>query len=167
MPRSIHRGLSSEAWLSASTYPKGNNLQTPVCKAADSSVLGSPGVTNQCWVRLISVPSLRLQYLSGFAKQIFQWIFIGRTDAEAEAPILWPPAAKGWLIGKDPDTGKDWGQEEKEMAGWHHRLSGHEFEQTLGDGEGQESLACCSPRGRQESDITEWLNDNRTNLWGS
>ena len=70
------------------------------------------------------------------------WIFIGRTDAEVEAPVLWPPDGKSWLFGKDPDAGKDWGQEEKgttedEMFGWHHRLNGHEFEQTLGDGEGQ------------------------------
>ena len=76
-------------------------------------------------------------------------IFIGRTDAETEAPILWPPDAKSWLAGKDPDAGKDWGQEEKgvtevEMVGWHHWLNGHEFEQTLGDSEGQGSLACYS-----------------------
>ena len=69
------------------------------------------------------------------------WIFIGKTDAEAKTPILWPLDVKSWLIGKDPDAGKDWGQEEKgmtedEMVGWHHRLNGHEFEQTLGDGEG-------------------------------
>ena len=75
------------------------------------------------------------------------WIFIGRTDAEAEAPILWPPDAKSWLIGKDPDAGKDWQQEEKrvtenEMVGWYHSLNGYEFEQTLGDDEGQGSLAC-------------------------
>ena len=87
------------------------------------------------------------------------WIFIGRTDAEAEAPILWPPDAKSWLIWKDPDTGKDWGQEEKgttehEMVGWHHWLNGHGFEQTLGDSEGQESLACCSPWGCKASDMT-------------
>ena len=80
------------------------------------------------------------------------WIFIGRTDAEA--PILWPPDAKSQLVGKDPDAGKDWRQEEKvmtedEVVGWHHRLDGHEFEQPLGDGEGQESLACCSPWGRR------------------
>ena len=80
------------------------------------------------------------------------WIFIGRTDAEAEAPILWPPDAKSWFIVKDPDAGKDRGQEEKrvtedEMIGWHHQLNGHEFEQTLGDSEGQGSLACCSPWG--------------------
>ena len=78
------------------------------------------------------------------------WIFIARTDAEAEAPTLWPSDAKSQLIGKDPDAGKDWGQEEKrtredEMVGWHHQLDGHEFEQALGDGDGQRSLACCSP----------------------
>ena len=78
------------------------------------------------------------------------WIFIGRTHAEAEAPILWPPDVKSWLIGKDPDAGKDWRQEEKgmtedEMVGWHHRLNGHEFEQALEDSEGWGSLVCCSP----------------------
>ena len=88
------------------------------------------------------------------------WIFIGRTDAEAETPILWLPDVKNWLIWKDPDSGKDWRQEEKgttddEMAGWHHRLNGHEFEQALGVGDGQGSLACCSPQGRKEPDITE------------
>ena len=91
------------------------------------------------------------------------WIFI-RTDAAAEAPVLWPPDAKSWLIGKDPDAGKDWRQEkgttEDEMVGCHHRLNGHEFEQTLGNGEGQESLTCCSPWGPKESDMTEWLNNN-------
>ena len=91
------------------------------------------------------------------------WIFIGRTDAEAEAPILWPPDAKDWLIGKDPDAGKDWRQEEKgmtedEMFGWHHRLNGHEFEQVPGVGDGQGSLACCSPWGLKESDTTQRLN---------
>ena len=91
------------------------------------------------------------------------WIFIGRTDAEAETPILWPPDAKNWLIRKDPDAGKDWRWEEKgttedEMVGWHHRLDRHEFEQPLGVGDGQGSLACCSPWGFKESDRTEWLN---------
>ena len=86
------------------------------------------------------------------------WIFIGRTDAEAEAPILWPPDAKR-LIGKDPDAGKDWRQEEKgltedEMVGWHHRFNGHESEQTPGDDEGQGSLECCSPWGWKELDTT-------------
>ena len=91
------------------------------------------------------------------------WIFTGRTDAEAETPVLWPPDAKNWLIGKDPDAGKDWRQEEKwmtedEMVGWHNRLDGHELEQAPGVGDGQGGLACCSPWGRRESDMTEWLN---------
>ena len=91
------------------------------------------------------------------------WIFIGRTDAEAEAPILWPPDAKNWLIGKDPDAGKDWRQEEKgttedEMVEWYHRLHGYEFEYAQGVGEGQGSLVCCSPCGRKESVTTERLN---------
>ena len=91
------------------------------------------------------------------------WVFFGRTDAEAETPILWPPDVKSWLIGKDPDAGKDWGQEEKgmtedEMAGWHHRLNEHEFEWTLGVGVGQGGLACCDSWGHKESDMTEWLN---------
>ena len=93
------------------------------------------------------------------------WIFIGRTDAEAEAPIVWPPDAKSWLIGKDPDAGKDWRWEEKrktedEVVGWHHRLNGHEFEQAPVDSEGQGSLVCCSPWGRKESDMTEQLNND-------
>ena len=91
------------------------------------------------------------------------WVFIGRTDAKAETPILWPPDAKSWLIGKDSDAGKDWGQEEKgttedKMAGWHHQLDGHEFEWTLGVGDGQGELACCDSWGRKESDTTEQLN---------
>ena len=90
------------------------------------------------------------------------WVFIGRTDAEAETPILCQPHAKSWLIGKDPDAGKDWRQEkgltEDEMVGWHHRLNGHGFGWTPGVGDGQGGLACCSPWGRKESDMTEWLN---------
>ena len=91
------------------------------------------------------------------------WIFIGKTDAEAEVQILWPPDAKSWLIGKDPDAGKDWRQEEKgttedEMVGWHQWLDGHEFEQAPRVGDGQGGLVCCSPWGRRESDTTEWLN---------
>ena len=80
------------------------------------------------------------------------WIFIGRTDAEAETPILWPPDAKNWLIGKDPDAGKDWRQEENrmtedEMVGWHHWLNGHKFEQALQVDDGWGSLVCCSSWG--------------------
>ena len=81
------------------------------------------------------------------------WVFVGRTDVEAETPVLWPPDVKSWLIWKDPDAGKDWRQEkrmtEDEMVGWHHWLGGHEFEQALGAGEGQGSLACCSSWGLQ------------------
>ena len=88
------------------------------------------------------------------------WIFLDRTDAEAESPILWPPDVKSWLIWKDPDAGKDWRQEDKgttedEMAGWHHWLNGHEFEQAQGVGDWQEGLVCCSPWGHKESDMTE------------
>jgi len=87
----------------------------------------------------------------------------GRTDAKVEAPIIWPPEAKDWFTEKDPDTGKDLRQEEKEMTetkivGWHHRLNEHEFEQALGVSDGQGSLARCSPWDHKESDMTEWLN---------
>ena len=88
------------------------------------------------------------------------WIFIRRTDAETETPIFWLPDAKNWLIGKDPDAGKDWRQEEigateDQIAGRLHWLTGHKFEQVLGDSEGQGSLVCCRPWGRKESDMTE------------
>ena len=91
------------------------------------------------------------------------WLFIGRTDAKAETPIVWPPDTKNWLFGKDPDAGNDWRQEEKrmikdEMVRWHHWLDGHEFEQAAGVGDGQGSLVCCSPWGRKELDATKWLN---------
>ena len=91
------------------------------------------------------------------------WIFIGRTDAEAETPILWPLDVKNWLIWKDPDAGKDWRWEEKEMTenemvGWHRWRDEHEFEQTLEVGDGQEGLVCCSPWGYKASDTTEWRN---------
>jgi len=97
------------------------------------------------------------------------WVFIGRTDVEAEAPVLWPPHVKSWLIGKDSDAGRDWGQEEKgttedEMAGWHHWLDGHEFEWTPGVGDGQGGLACCDSWGCKESDMTERLNWTELNV---
>ena len=97
------------------------------------------------------------------------WIFIGRTDAEAEAPILWPPDVKNWfiVIGKDTDAGKDWSQEETgitedELVGWHHCLGGHEFEQAPGVGDGQGSLACCSPRTHKELD--DWVTKLNWNI---
>ena len=90
------------------------------------------------------------------------WIFIERTDAETETPMLWPPDVKNSLIGKDSDAGKDWrhekGTAEDEMVGWHHPLNGHEFEQALLVNDGQGGLACCSPWGHKELDTTEWLN---------
>ena len=91
------------------------------------------------------------------------WVFTGRTDVEAETPVLWPPHSKSWLIWKDPDAGKDWGQEEKgmtedEMAGWHHWLDGHGFGWTPGVADGQGGLACCGSWGCKELDTTEWLN---------
>ena len=97
------------------------------------------------------------------------WIFIGRTDAEAEAPTLWPPNTKSQLIGRDPDAGKDWRQEgkgttEDKMVGWHHQFNGHEFEQAPGVGDGQGSLACCSPWGCKELDTTEQLNNNNIEI---
>ena len=90
-------------------------------------------------------------------------VFFGRTDVKAETPVLWPPHAKSWLIGKDSDAGRDWGQEEKgttedEMAGWHHWLYGREFEWTLGVGDGQRGLACCNSWGHKELGTTERLN---------
>ena len=93
------------------------------------------------------------------------WIFTGRTDAKAEASILWPPEAKNWLIGKDPDTGKDWGQEkgmtEDEMFGWHHQLNRHEFEQAPGVGDGQRRLVCWSPCSCKELDrLSDWTELN-------
>ena len=92
------------------------------------------------------------------------WIFIGRTDVKVEVPILWPPDAKSWLIRKDHDAGKDWRQEEKgttehEMVGWYDWPNGREFEQAPGDAEGQGNLACYSPWGHKESDMTEQLNN--------
>ena len=97
-------------------------------------------------------------------KENQSWKFIGRTDAETETPILQTPDAKNRLIREDPDAGKDWRQKEKrvtedEMVGWHHQFNGHEFEQTLGDSEGQGSLACFSPWGCKETDTTERLNN--------
>ena len=98
------------------------------------------------------------------------WDFFGRNDAKAETPVLWPPHVKSWLIGKDSDAGRDWGQEEKgaiedEMAGWHHRLDGCEFEWTPGFSNGQGGLACCNSWDCKELDTTERLNWTELNWW--
>ena len=116
-----------------------------------------------CWRRLLRVPMDCKEIQPVHSKGDQPWVFFGRNDAEAETPILWPPHAKNWLIGKDSDAGRDWGQEEKgttedEMAGWHHQLNGHESEWTPGDGDGQGGLACCDSWGHKESDTTERLN---------
>ena len=100
------------------------------------------------------------------------WVFIGTTDVEAETPILWLPHATSWLIGKDPDAGRDWEQEEKgttedEMAGWHHWLDGREFEWTPGVDDGQGDLACCDSWSCKELDMTEWLNWTEDHVWVS
>ena len=115
-----------------------------------------------CWRRLehhLDCKEIQPGHSEGDQSQVF----FGRTDAKAETPILWPPHAKSWPIGKDSDAGRDWGQEKKgtpedEMAGWHHRLDAHEFEWTLGVGDGQGGLACCDSWGCKESDTTEQLN---------
>ena len=117
-----------------------------------------------CWRRLPRVPwtaSKQIQPVNPKGNQC--WIFIGRPDVEAETPILWPPDAKSWLIGKDPDAGKDWGQEEKgmtedKMVGWHHWFDGHGFVWTPEVGDRQGGLGCCSSWGHKESDTSEWLN---------
>ena len=116
-----------------------------------------------CGVVFLRVPWTARRSNQSMVKGYQSRIFIWRTDAEAEAPILVPPDAKNWLIRKDPDAGKDWTQEEKgktedEMVGWYHWLDGHEFEQIPGDGDGQGNLACCSPWGCKELDMSEWLN---------
>ena len=116
-----------------------------------------------CWRRLLRVPWTARRSNQVHPKWDQSWVFIGRTDVEAETPVLWPPDANSWLIWKDPDAGKDWGQEEKrttedEMVGWHHWLDGHEFGWTLGVADGQGSLACCGSRGRKESYTTGQLN---------
>ena len=120
-----------------------------------------------CWRRLLRVPwNARRSNQSILKKIILKKTILkkifGRTNAKAETPILQPPHAKSWLIGKDSDAGRDWGQEEKgmtedEMAGWHHGLDGRESEWTLGDGDGQGDLARCDSWGRKESDTTERL----------
>jgi len=119
---------------------------------------------NWCFwtVVLEKTPESPLEIQPVYSKVDQPWVFFGRTDAKAETPILWPPHAKSWLIGKDSDAGRDWGQEEKgmtedEMAGWHHWLDGRESKWTPGVGDGQGGLVCCDSWGRKESDTTEWL----------
>ena len=120
-----------------------------------------------CWRRLLRVPWTARRIQPAHSEGNQSWNFFGRNDAKAETPLLWPPHAKSWLIGRDSDAGRDWGQEEKgttedEMAGWHHQLDGHEFGWTPGVGDGQGGLACCNSWGHKESDTTEQLNWTET-----
>ena len=113
-----------------------------------------------CWRRLLRIPWTARRSDQSILEEINP-----EFSLEGEAPIFWPPDTKSWLSGKDSDAGKDWGQEEKgvtenEMVGWHHQLNGHEFDQTLGDSEGQGILVCYSPRGHKESDTSEQLNND-------
>ena len=129
---------------------------------------------NWCFRTMVLEKTLERSFDNRKIKQINltgnrPWILIGRTDAEAKAPILWPPDANNHLIGKDPDAGKDWRQKEKrvtedEMVQWHHECNGHELGQTPGDGEGQGSLACWSPWGRKELDTTWRVTNNKQNI---
>ena len=121
-----------------------------------------------CCRRLLRVPWTARRSNPVRPKGNQSWIFIGRTDAEAETPILWPPDVKNCLTGKDPDLGKDWRREEKgttedEMVWWHHWLNGHEFERSLGDSKGQGHLACCSPWWSQRVG-QDWVTKHRTAL---
>ena len=119
-----------------------------------------------CWRRLLSpLDCKKVQPVHSEGDQ--PWDFFGRNDAKAEIPVIWLPHAKSWLIGKDSDAGRDWGQKEKgttedEIAGWHHRLDGRESEWTPGVGDGQGGLACCDSWGLKESDTTERLNWTET-----
>ena len=155
-------------WQPAPVFFPGNSMDREAWQAPVHGVAKS-----RTWLRtqrkqlLNTVQIAEIQPINPKGNQ--PWAFTGRTDAEAETPVLWPPDAKSRLIRKDPDAGKDWRQEEKgmaedEMVGWHHWLNGHEFEQAPGDGEGQGSLECCSPWGHKESDMTQQLNNSKKKL---
>ena len=122
-----------------------------------------------CWRRLLRVPWTARRSNQSILKEISPGCSLEELMLKLKLQYFGPPDEKNQLIGKDPDAGKDWRQEEKgttedEMVGWHHQLEGYEFEQTLGDGEGQGSLVCCSPWGHKESDMTERLNNKGMNL---
>ena len=137
-----------------------------MCICAISLILGQNNIMNiQERLSLLCYSCQKMYSLNLFnhSKGDRSWLFFGRNDAKAETPVLWPPHAKSWLIGKDSDAGRDWGQEEKgmtedEIAGWHHWLDGLEFEWTPGVGDGHGGLECYNSWGRKESDTTERLN---------
>ena len=163
----IHGVAKSQTWLGTLSI---NIIYLSICKVKferrriDAFELW-------CWRRLLRVPWTDCKEIQPVHSEGDQsWVFFGRTDAEAETPILWPPHAKSWLIRKDPDAGRDCGQEEKgttedEMAGWHHRLDGRAFGWTPGVGDGQGGLACCDSWGCKESDTTERLNWTKSEIY--
>ena len=147
-------------------FPPVLTLDTTLLLGVSLSHLTSIPLSYFCWTNERVVLTMeQLNFLS-FGRKVF----FGRNDAKAETPVLWPPHAKSWLIGKDSDAGRVWGQEEKGMtecvmAGWHHRLDGLESEWTPGVGDGQGGLVCCNSWGRKESDTTERLNWTELNWW--
>ena len=127
--------------------------------SAEELVLLNCGIGGDSWESPLDCKEIQPVHPKGDQS----WVSFGRTGGKAETPVLWPPHAKSWLIGKDSDAGRDWGQEEKgttedKIAGWHHWLDGRESEWTPRDGDGQGGLACCDSWGRKESDMTERLN---------
>ena len=151
-----NKGPSSQGFSSSHVWMWELDLKKAECQRIDAFELW-------CWRRLLRVLWTARRSNQSILKGDQSWVFFGRNDAEAETAILWPPHAKSWLIGKDSDAGRDWGQEEKgmtedEMAGWHYWVDGRECESTQGVGDGQGGLVCCNFWGCIESDMTEQLN---------
>ena len=142
-------------WWKYKLFPSNTNIKTHLYREQSGEIKNSKIIPR----RLL----LGRKVVTNHSEGDQPWDFFGGNDAEAETPVLWTPHVKSWLIGKDSDAGRDWGQEEKgttedEMAGWHHWLDGGESEWTPGVGDGQGGLACCDSWGRKKSDTTEWLN---------
>ena len=162
----VNRGLSSQGYGFSSGHVWMWELD-----GEEGWVLKNWGFWTVGWRRLLRVPWAARRSNQSTLKEISPGCSLEELMLKRKLPILWPPDAKSWLIGKDPDAGKDWGQEEKgmtedEMVGWHHRLKGHGFEWTPGVCDGQGDLACCGSWGRKELDMTERLNWTNGLLWG-
>ena len=153
-----NKGQSCQSYCSSSNHVWMWELDYKKKLGPEELMLLNCGVGEDSWESLGLLDCKEIKPVHPKGNQ--SWIFTGWADPEAEAPIVWPPDAKNWLIEKDPDAGKDWRQEEKgmtedKMVGWHHWLDGRESEQFLGVGDGQGSLAWCSPWGHQQSDTTK------------